>query len=390
MERIVMMIDRRTFLGGWIAAIAVVLMTVGVTAPVQAEGTARNIVLIIGDGCGIAQMQAASLYQHQREDGLFMQTLPHRGMIQTASADDEVTDSAASATAYATGHRVNNGVISMAIPGSGEPLPTILEIVRQRGMRTGLVTNDAITGATPAAFAAHVVSRKLEPQIAQQYLLPTGPDVIMGGRHKRLDNEALVRSGFTVITRPSELQAIPSTAGRVAAMFGEGVFPYRWHEANAGEGKNRYGGVYPELATMTRAALNHLSAAAGEKGFVLIVEAALIDKSGHANYTRGDEDRLRVNIFETLALDAAVKEAVTWASTRGDTLVLVTADHETGGLTVVGRPGADGWPTGTWKHTNHTAADVAIFGIGPGAERIEPVMMNTKVFGLMMRALDGK
>ena len=139
-----------------------------------------NVILFIGDGMGPEQVKAAS---HYAGGPLSFERLPYHGRAMTWPASNplDVTDSAAAATAMATGMKVSNGVLSVAIPGDGRPLPTILEQFKQMGRSTGLVTTTYITHATPAAFAAHVASRDKHDLIAQDYLQRTRPDVMLGG-----------------------------------------------------------------------------------------------------------------------------------------------------------------------------------------------------------------
>ena len=126
----------------------------------------KNVIILIGDGMGPEQVKAAGMYLNGLPGTLCFESLPHQGQVTTYSASSGITDSAAAATAIATGHKVNNGVISMAYPGNGSEYQTLLEIYKARGTRTGLVTSDAMTGATPAGFGAHEPSRTNTSQVA--------------------------------------------------------------------------------------------------------------------------------------------------------------------------------------------------------------------------------
>lgn len=146
-----------------------------------AEPASFAVILCIGDGMGPGQEKAASYYLSGREGALSFHDFPVQTEISTFSANSSVTDSAASATAIATGEKVNNGVISLKIPGDGSEIETILEYYQKQGKAVGLVTTAFITHATPAAFAAHVSSRGNYTEIGEDYFSKTLPHVLFGG-----------------------------------------------------------------------------------------------------------------------------------------------------------------------------------------------------------------
>ena len=145
------------------------------------EYGAKNIILFIGDGMGAGQIKAAGMYGTGAEGTLSFEVFPYKGSISTVNAEGGVTDSAAAATAMATGTKVSNGVLGVALPGDGMPLETVLEVVKKQGKRTGLVTTTSITHATPAAFASHEKSRDEHDAIAAAYLNESRPDILFGG-----------------------------------------------------------------------------------------------------------------------------------------------------------------------------------------------------------------
>ncbi len=155
-------------------------------------GAARNVILFIGDGMGFAQVEAAGMFATGRPGTLSFETFPFRGSVRTGNAVGEVTDSAAAATAMATGVKVGNGVISMALPGNGAPLETALERFKASGKSTGLVTTTIITHATPAAFGAHEPSRNNYSGIADDYLNDSRPNVLLGGEDTRRQERPLL------------------------------------------------------------------------------------------------------------------------------------------------------------------------------------------------------
>jgi alkaline phosphatase len=257
---------------------------------------------------------------------------------------------------------VNNGVISVAIPGDGRELETVLERLRDQGKRTGLVTTAYVTHATPAGFGAHEPSRLSYSAIAGDYLNQTLPDVLLGGGSHGMTPEAAQAAGYTVVISRTAMQALNTeTITRTSGQFGEDHLPYEYDGL----------GELPHLSEMTEVALEVLDT--DPDGFFLMVEGARIDHAGHSN-------DLPRNILETVEFANAVAEALEWAQGRTDTLILVTADHETGGLTVLGNNGQGEWPDVSWSTTLHTGVEVPIYGWGVNAELITGTLDNTDLF----------
>jgi len=380
------------------AAACLLVLTVAWTAlpamgqvPHPAEPGPRELILMIGDGMGFEQVHAASLYAHGREGALFLESLPVRGSMTTYSIDPEcpgkraVTDSAAAATAMATGYKVVNGVISKKIPGDGGDLETLLEKYAKAGRRTGLVTTAYITHATPAGFGAHAENRKELAVIAEAYLYASRPNVLYGGGCKYLPAEAAERAGYLVVVDRRRLEALDTRLTRhVLGRFGLGHMPYdlarepTTQPATTSSAPSAGGGrpnpaysaadAPPHLTEMTRSALAVL--AAGGEGFFLMVEGGRIDHACHKH----DLPRC---IGETLEFDRAVRAVIDWAKGREDVLVIVTADHETGGLKVLKSNGKGRWPDVLWQRTGHTSQAVPIYAWGQGAELFDGQMDNT-------------
>ena len=330
----------------------------------------RNVVLMIGDGMGFEHLKAASLYAYGAEGRLFMQQLPVNGRCTTDPAGGRaVPDSANTGTALATGVKVYPGVISVRIPGDGRDLPTLLEKFAAQGKRTGLVTTVGMGDATPAAFAAHSKSRKLYDEIYDDYFSRSRPDLIFGGAW-RLPAGAAEKAGYTIVRDRSELRDLDvRKAKRVLGPFCPANFPYEWEHAQRID--TRYDQV-PHLSEMTVASLKFLDQS--DQGFFLMVEGGRIDHSSHKNH-------LQNMVLETLEFDNAVKEVMRWAAGRDDALVLVTADHECGGLKVVKHRGLGKFPEATWASVGHTKAPVPVFAWGVGAEKFAGEIDNTDVPG---------
>src|SRR5690625_1772637 len=303
----------------------------------QDDGTAKNVILLIGDGMGQNQVSAASYYQGDGfgTEDLVMDQFTDVGFARTYSHDNTVTDSAAAATAFSSTHKTDNGVLGKApenqVHSDDEEhfdVETVLESAESNDMATGLVSTARITHATPAAFASHIGSRDEENQIAEQMLLEHDIEVMLGGgkRHflpkeeggKREDKKNLIDSaeekGYEIVTNKSEMNK--TEGGKLLGLFSNSHMTYELDRDMTEE---------PSLDEMTEKALGVLKD--DKNGFFLMVEGGRIDHAGHANYPA-------TNIHETLAFDRAVEEALQFAKEDGDTLVIVSADHETGGMSI--------------------------------------------------------
>lgn len=301
---------------------------------------AASVILLVGDGMGPSVIGLAKDYARVIEDrDLWMEKAISEGslaLVQAPALGTLVTDSAAAATAMATGQRTVNGTISLS--ADGEPLTTILELAKEDSRGTGLVTTTRLTHATPAAFAAHVADRDAENEIAKQ-MLASGADVMLGGglRHwipqdmtasdfaaykgksKRKDDENLVEqareAGYTFVTNKDELAAAGG-ANKLLGLFSNTHLPYVL-DRRPDDGTN-----VPSLVEMTEAALDILSK--NENGFFLLVEGGRIDHAAHAN----DAASMMADMLE---FDEAVGAAMKFAKKRGSTTVYITADHVTAG-----------------------------------------------------------
>ena len=324
-----------------------------------------NVIFCIGDGMGFEKVKAAGMYAHGEAGTLSFEAFPYRGEATTHSADSPTTDSAAAATAMATGFKVNNGVISTALPGDERELYTLLECFRDQGKRTGLVSTTFITHATPAAFGAHDPKRGNLPEIAEDYLNQTRPNVLLGGGGNGLSESAAEAADYTVVTDRDGLLALDiENVTRVSGQFGDTNLPYEFDGL----------GDLPHLSEMTATALNIL--AKDPKGFFLMVEGGRIDHAGHSN----DIER---NVCETIEFAKTLQVAIEWARGRTDTLIIVTADHETGGLKVLENNGQGNFPTVSWSTGGHTTTNIPVYGWGPNADRISGVMDNTDFFSVV-------
>ncbi|NHM29348.1 alkaline phosphatase [Neobacillus terrae] len=281
----------------------------------------KNIIYMIGDGMGIGQLEIGRLFEYGKEGTLFMQTLPHAGLARTYSANNFVTDSAAGATALATGRKTNNGMIG--VTPDGKEVPSILDLFKKDGKKTGVISTSLVTDATPAGFTASVTNRwSGQPEIARQQL-KNQVDVILGGggdffEPKNQNGLDLVnqyrKNGYSYVTDRNQLASVKG--GKVLGLFNSSYMTYMQDREEAGSKE-------PTLNEMAQKGIETLSA--GNKGFFVMIEGARIDHAAHSSDIPG--------IWrELIEFDEAVKYAVNWAEKRGDTLVVVTADHETMGV----------------------------------------------------------
>ncbi len=318
----------------------------GDAEPLYGEGAPPLVILFVGDGMGFEHVRGAGFWRDGVSGGLFMEQAPHQGRIQTASLSG-YTDSAAAATSMATGVKTTNGRLGM--DAHGDSIENIVEMARGRGMSVGVVTTDTLTGATPAGFLTHVDSRYSTSDIAAA-LVAARADVMLGGG--RFDLLPLLEdSSLQLLTTELDLAlAEPSLARPMVGLFAESTLPYQVADL----------GTAPSLAKMTERALDKLLL--DPEGAFLMVEGARIDHASHNNRT----DRV---FAEVLAFDAAVQAAVRRTQDLRDreVTILVTADHECGGLTVEERLDGRGLPVSRWRWLDHTNRDVPVFGWGDRA-----------------------
>jgi len=326
----------------------------------------KNIILLIGDGMGTAQVYAG----YTAKKGIMNITgMPVTGFSVTYSASDYITDSGAGGTAISTGVKTNNA--SIGVDAKGQAVKTILEMAEQNGMATGLVATSAITHATPASFIAHTSNRSKYADIAFDFL-KTDIDVFIGGGYnhfaRRSDSLNLIdslKAKSYLVVRDLRDVDLPST-GRLAALLSDEHMP------SIAKGR---GNMLPDATDMALKLLKR-----NKKGFFIMIEGSQIDWCGHDNDSKGV-------VEEVVDFDNAVGKALQFAAKDGETLVIVTADHETGGYGITGGSVANGDVEGAFLSKDHTATMVPIFAFGPGAELFTGVQQNTDIFTKMVKLL---
>jgi len=354
---------------------------------VSADRRAKNVILFLADAGGIPTINAASLHGYGAPRKLFLQRMPHIGLSDTSSASRFVTDSAAGMTAIVTGQKTNNSVVGQSASGErgvrdGAPLKTILEYAEERGLSTGIITNDALSGATPAALYAKANDRALNAAIFQQAFAPRfgdGPDVMIGAGRSAItkavaagggDLDALARDKGRPLL--SSLAEVAPDATRAIVLLDSSEF---------------------DLAEAMQVAQRMLSR--NRKGYFLMVEW-----DTHTNNLKRGLDRM-------VTLDRAIER--TGLAAGRDTLVLFTADHSFDVRVRGGQPGQpllEGFDAAEAKRieekrsdiripavrmdNGHTGEEVLVAAQGPGAERVRGYMANTDIFGVMMDAFGWK
>lgn len=384
------------------------------------QDRARNVILIQGDGMGIAHRELFRLAKVGKDGQLAMDSLRFAGWTRTDSVDPEeaVTDSAAAGTAFSTGVRTYNGAIG--VDADGDPVPTLLEHARDLGKATGLVTTAQVTDATPAAYGAHVPDRGDHSEIARQYIESSRPDVILGGGEDWWfpaddpgawpDNpaedpteESRSTQGNLVERAQRQGYEYVSTAEELAAADGDrllGLFANQEMFQQASEGQGDLYEPRVPLVDMAAKALDVLSE--DDDGFFLLIEEEAIDEMAHDGNTA-------LTVKAGQALDETVAMVLDFAADQPDTLVLVVGDHESGGLAIEnvdaedesgeGGTAEDGpFPlagsdlefTVDWTTGAHTGAATPLTAQGPHAVELARSQPNTAVFDVVLEAMRGR
>jgi len=416
----------------------------------QSFAAPKNIILLIGDGMGEAEIAVARSYEYDGDEGLFVDTMKSRGsvivkqlMVDDPSKIEFTGESASGGTTISTGNRTSAGRVAVSAV-NGNPYVTILEEVQERGYKTGLVTTSIITDATPASFAAHAQNRYCfvkgagacsqfsDTPIVDQ-MLEKNVDVMLGGGKNLLSGAAMdggnvqqkaERLGYTVITEGDELKNL-AVGTKTFGVFSNGHLPTEWvgpggkgadfleiddnrevifPEPAACEINQNHAGI-PKLEEMSKYAIENLRM--GGEGFFLMIEGASIDKAAHVSNPCG-------TIGELLAFDRTVEMAVDFAKEQGDTAVIVTADHGQSTQVIYKPETYDGSPIrrdlipglyqllltkggnelGVYYGTNnindqsHTGVNVPIYTYGmDNAEDLQGVIQQTEIYPAMKKFL---
>ncbi|UKN01323.1 alkaline phosphatase [Paracrocinitomix mangrovi] len=344
------------------------------------ETPIKNVILLIGDGMGLSQMSTIYYYNDNKTPNF--SRFKHIGLINTSSAKQKITDSAAGATAFACGAKSYNGAIS--VDTNGRYIMNVVEILERKKIKSGLVATSSITHATPACFYAHAKSRSDAEKIAE-YLPKSGVDFFAGGGlkffNKRSDNidfyTELIKKGFELDTVSLNLDKKMKVHKKYGYLLAENGLKSKL------EGRDDF------LPNATQHALDYLQL--WEDGFFLMVEGSQIDWEGHDANAKGI-------IEEVKDFDKAIGVALDFAETHEGTLVIVTADHETGGFALAPARDGDGWNDNEIAPTFYKGADdpgvsyaahtttlIPVFAFGEGAEKFAGIYQNTDIFHKIMQ-----
>ena len=338
----------------------------------EVKPKAKNVILLIADGTGLSQVSSAFYFKKTRPNYARFKSI---GLIKTSSAKEDITDSAAGATAFSSGEKTYNGAVGVAIDST--KLKTLVEIVSPQNVKTGLISISAIQHATPASFYAHVLNRGLYEDIALD-LVASDIDFLAGGGrqffNKRKDGENLLEElkvkGFEIDTTALGDFSQIKKHSKMAYLLANN------HMNAVAKGRGDF------LPKATELGIEFLNKDAAKSGFFMMIEGSQVDWGGHSN----DADYL---ISELIDFDDAVGNALDFAEKDGNTLVIVTADHETGGFTLASTPKkrGDGTTysdfkeiTGTFSTTGHSATLIPVFAYGPGSEVFSGIYENTEIF----------
>jgi alkaline phosphatase len=328
------------------------------------QDRAKKIILMVGDGMSLATMYTAWTANRGH---LNIENCQYVGLAKTYSANRLLTDSAAAGTAFATGHKTENGRVGVDARGNSQT--SILEIARQHGLSTGLIVTGNILDATPAVFVAKKGDRDQWDDIASQFVA-SEIDFACGGGWKNFKNgkdgrdltKELAGKGYQLPRTVDELEKI--NKGKVFALLADDNLP---------EPRKRG-------AALSRAAMKAIELLSNDdQGFFLMIEGSMIDDGGHNN-------KLDLLMDEVHDFDRTVGNVLKWAAKDGETLVVVTADHETGGWTLLGGDIDSGRVKGKFSTDGHSGVMVPVYSFGPKADIFSGIFENTDLFNKMLEA----
>jgi alkaline phosphatase len=332
----------------------------------------RNIIFLIGDGMGLTQVSAGMFSNNNH---LNLERCPITGLMKTHSSNHLITDSAAGATAFSCGCKTYNGAVGMS--KDKKHCKTLLEEAEENGLATGLVATSQIAHATPAAYIAHVADRSKMEEVAT-WFLKTDIDLFIGGGMKHFTQRADGRDLYQELVKKnvfvSDFRSID-----LAEMDPSPLRPFAWFSANDLPKKWSDGRTY--LPVAGRIAPRFLKERSKE-GFFLMIEGSQIDWGGHAK-------NATYTIEEMLDFDRTIGEVLDWAKLDGETLVVITADHETGGMAIMQGSEMNKLEV-KFNSDYHTATMVPVFAFGPGAELFGGMYDNTQIYHKMRTLLFGE
>ncbi len=319
----------------------------------------KNIILAIADGSGLNHITVSRLAIGGPDYKLYIDQLPVAGISSTHAYENLITDSAAASTAWATGNKTKNRYLS--VDKDKKELTTIFEMLDDKGYLKGIVATSSVTHATPAAFYAHIDSRYKEKEIAAQ-LLNSSVDIALGGGQEFFNLEEVEKNHY-LMTQKASLEKNYGGLKNIVGLFDE-------------DGMER-GLDMPTQREMTNFALDYLDDKCN--GFFLMTEGSQIDWAGHSN-------DIEYMIREFKDFDLTIKDLINFVSANKNTLLIITADHETGGLQLMKQK--DNSFIVQWGTGSHTGVPVGVYAYGPGSQNFNGMMDNTDIFYKILEVLD--
>jgi alkaline phosphatase len=318
----------------------------------------KNVILMIGDGMGLPQVFTSWAANNGK---LNFDNFKYTGFSRTTAAKKLITDSGASGTAMSSGEKTTYHAVG--VDTAGVPLKPITAYAHEAGLSTGVIVTCGITDATPATFCANNIDRDQEEELATDFLNCNVDFIFGGGRsffNKRSDKRDLLdemkNKGYQIASTWQQANAIQS--GKVLALIEEGQLPLA----------NERGTLHQDATMLGIGILSK-----NKNGFFAMVEGSRIDDCGHSN----DLPKL---VEEVLDFDQTIGKVLQWAEKDGETLVIVVADHETGGLTLLDGDISKGYVKGHFSTGGHSGILVPVYAYGPQAEQFTGIYENTQIF----------
>ena len=371
--------NQKYAVAGLSAFVMVLLMSLPLHGQAELDKKERpkNVILMIGDGMGISQLSSAYYFPDEKDADRepSFSRFKYIGLALTSSGREVVTQSPAAATAMATGYKTYNNAVGVDLDTMVRE--NVVEILSKKGYMTGVIATSYVTDATPAGFYAHQPERYMQKEIAMD-LLKSDIDFFAGGGSKYFQDSTGIfpfeEHGIEINFKKLKKIKKPEPGSRYGFLLGVDYMPTM---------RNGRGDFLPKSTSI---AVDFLST--GEAGYFLMVEGSQIDWAGHGNQV--EAMKAEVNDFER-----TINEVMDYAEKDGETLVIVTADHETGGFTLGAQGQNDGYGDysiiePTFATTNHSAALVPVFAFGPGAENFMGVYENTEIFHKLVLLLEAE
>ena len=329
----------------------------------------KNVILLISDGTGLSQISSAYFFKEEEPNYSRFENI---GFIKTSSSQEDVTDSAAGATAFASGIKTYN--VAIGVKPDSTSVPTIVELVQDKKIKTGVIATSSIQHATPAAFYGHQVSRRFYEKLTQD-LSNSDIDYFAGGGlrffTKRKDSLDLTlqlkEKGFYINTEKLVSKEELKGVSKAGFLLADTAMPKM--QENRGD----------FLPNATQLGIDFLN---NDNGFFMMVEGSQIDWGGHAN----DGD---YTVAELIDFDNTIGKALDFAKKDGNTLIIVTSDHETGGFTLASKKKKreDGTEYSDYSEVDitfstggHSATLIPVFAFGPGSEEFKGIYENNEIF----------